>query len=151
MSSPTGRRRHVRVDGNWPVTVHGIEHTGAVRTFSATILNVSLSGVLLEAEITSNLWADKPLAIDLPGGVGSTNAAVRRFVEYGDDTHKTSRWGVELTQLSVEQRALWARFVYTAAHETGHALTDRVVRVAATAAPPSRERRASANAQVARD
>lgn len=142
------RRRHVRVDGHWPVTVHGVEHTGAVRTFSATILNASLSGVLLEADITANLWADKPLTIDLPADVGPTSATVRRFIEYGDDAHKTSRWGVELTQLTIQQRARWGRFVYTAAREAGHALADIVVRVAAPPEPSPRRRSALADAHV---
>jgi hypothetical protein len=129
------RRRHVRVDGSWPVIAHGIEHNGAVHTFPAMIRNVSLSGVLLEAAVAANLWADKPLGIDLPGGVGLTQVTVRRFVEYGDDTNTTSRWGVELTQLTMQQRVFWARFVYTAARESGHVLAGMLVRVAAPQSP----------------
>lgn len=138
MNSSAGRerRRHVRVDGNWAVLAHGVEHNGAIHTFPAMILNVSLSGLLLEAAVAANLWADKLLGIDLPGGVGLTEATVRRFVEYGEDTRATSRWGVELTQLTIQQRVFWARFVYTAARESGHVLADMVVRVAASPAPP---------------
>jgi hypothetical protein len=99
------RRRHVRVDGSWPVTAHGVEHTGRVRAFSATMLNVSL------------------------GGVGAATATVRRFLEYGEGGTRTSRWGVELTGLTVHQRALWGRFVYTAAPQYGHALTSKVVEI----------------------
>jgi hypothetical protein len=143
VNSPDGRerRRHVRVDGRWPVLAHGVELTGAIHTFPAMILNVSLSGVLLEAAVAANLWADKPLGIDLPGGVGLTQASVRRFVEYGDDTHATSRWGVELTQLTMHQRVYWARFVYTAARESGHALAGMTIRVAAPPSVPHSEPR----------
>jgi PilZ domain len=144
MNDPRGieRRRHVRVDGAWPVTVHAVEHSGAERSFPATMLNVSLGGILLEAAITANLWADRPLGIELPGGVGLTHATVRRFVEYGEAEAQTSRWGVELTGLTIVQRALWGRFVYTAARATGHALADLVVRVAA--APGASSPRAGA-------
>lgn len=115
---------------------YGIEHTGAIRPFPATMLNASLSGLLIEAEVAANLWADKPLMIDLPGQVGRTNAIVRHFVEYGEAGHKTSRWGVELTQLTIHQRALWGRFIYTVARETGHPLAALVVRVSATSGSP---------------
>jgi PilZ domain len=97
--------------------------------FPATIVNVSLSGVLLEAKTTANLWADKPVAIDLPGGVGTATATVRRFLAYGRDGTKTSRWGIELTDLTLQQRALWSRFIYTAAREAGHALASIAVHV----------------------
>jgi PilZ domain len=117
------RRRHVRVDGSWPVVVHGIEPTGATYTFAATMLNISVSGILLEGAVTANLWADKPLTIELPGGVGTASAIVRRFVEYGDaPVQMFSRWGVELVDLTIHQRVLWSRFVYTAAKESGHEL-----------------------------
>jgi PilZ domain len=132
------RRRHVRVDGTWPVTAHVVDHAGAEHSFPATILNVALGGVLVEAAITANLWADRQLDIDLPGGVGRTRATVRRFVEYGEAGARTSRWGVELTDLTVVQRALWGRFVYTTARATGHALAGLVVRVAAPAAAAPR-------------
>ena len=99
------------------------------------MLNVSLSGVLLEAAITANLWAEKPLTIELPGGVGTTRATVRRFVEYGQDATSTSRWGVELTGLTLHQRALWGRFVYTVARESDHALASMVVRFSPSPAP----------------
>jgi hypothetical protein len=97
-----------------------------------------LSGVLIEAAVTANLWADKPLGIDLPGGVGLTNATVRRFLEYGEGGAHTSRWGVELADLTIHQRALWGRFVYTAARQAGHRLADVIVRVAAPTAAPRR-------------
>jgi hypothetical protein len=146
MSSPHGseRRKHVRVDGNWPVTAHAVEHTGEVRTFAATMLNVSLGGIRIEAAVTANLWADRPLTIDLPGDVGAATVTVRRFVEYGQGGATTSRWGVELTDLTIHQRVLWGRFVYTAARESGHALAAMVVRVA-----PSPESQALARGALA--
>lgn len=139
MNSRRGRerRRHVRVDGSWEVTAHGVEHTGVARRFAATLLNISVSGVLLEASVTANLWADKPLTIDLPGGVGAATATVRRFLEYGDGaTRRISRWGVELTELTVHQRVLWSRFVYTAAKDSGHELAGMTIRLVSSAAPP---------------
>lgn len=123
MSAPDGRdrRRHVRVAGSWTVTASGIEHTGGVRRFEATMLDISVSGILLEAAITANLWADKPLTIDLPGSVGAVAATVHRFLEYGQQGSHTTRWGVELTGLTMVQRVQWARFVFTAARHAEHA------------------------------
>jgi PilZ domain len=132
VSTPPGRdrRRHVRVEGVWPVTAHGVEHTGMIRPFAATMLNISVSGILLEAAVTANLWTDKPLTIDLPGGVGSALATVRHFVEYADEEAQSiSRWGIELRDLTVHQRACWGRFVYTAANASGHELARRSVRL----------------------
>jgi hypothetical protein len=114
------RRRHVRVVGGWKVTVTAVELGGTTKTFDATMLDISTSGVLLEAAITANLWADRPLTIDLPGGVGPADAIVRRFLEYGLAGSHTTRWGVELANLTVIQRALWGRFVYTEARHAGH-------------------------------
>jgi hypothetical protein len=62
----------------------------------------------------------------------------RRFAEYSD-TNTTSRRGVEVAQLAMQQRVFWARFVYTAARESRHVLAGMLVRVAAPQAPPTVE------------
>jgi hypothetical protein len=119
------------------VTAYGVEHTGAARPFAATMLNVSVSGILLEAAVTANLWAEKSLTIDLPGGVGPAAATVRRFLEYADgDAQTISRWGVELTgRLTLHQRVFWSQFVYTAAKQSGHELAAMTVRLESPAVP----------------
>lgn len=109
------RRQHFRLDCDWDATVSAVEQTGATTTFDATVRNVSMSGLLLEAAVVANLWADKPLTIDLPGGVGTVDAVVRRFLEYASDGSRTTRWGVEFTQLTMTQRAHLARLMFTEA------------------------------------
>jgi c-di-GMP-binding flagellar brake protein YcgR len=106
------RRRHVRVDCDWPVTAVGIELTGRETAFDATIRNISTSGLYLEARIGANLAVDKPLRIALPGDAGVVEAIVRRFLEHGVET---TSWGVEFTTLTVTQRAHIARLVFAAA------------------------------------
>jgi c-di-GMP-binding flagellar brake protein YcgR len=109
------RRRHFRVGGEWPLRVTGIEETGATAEFDATARNISLSGMLLEAAVQANLWAGKPLTLDLPGGVGRVSSMVRRFLDYGAEGPDSTRWGVEFVEMTPTQRALWTRFVFTAA------------------------------------
>jgi c-di-GMP-binding flagellar brake protein YcgR len=115
------RRRHVRVDCAWPVTAVGIELTGRETRFEATVLNVSTSGLFLEAQVAANLAVDKPLRVVLPGGVGEVEAIVRRFLEHGTDGSNTTRWGVEFTELTLAQRAHLARLIFTAAREAADA------------------------------
>jgi hypothetical protein len=109
------RRRHVRVDCEWTVTVSAFELMGAEKVFDATVRNVSMSGLLVEAAVVANLWEDKPLTIDLPGGVGVVDAVVRRFLGYGSEGSRTTRWGVEFTGLTRTQRAHLARLMFTEA------------------------------------
>jgi len=108
------RRRHVRVDCDWPVTAVGIELTGRETAFEATVRNISTGGLYLEAKISANLAVDKPLRITLPGGVGVVEAIVRRFLEHGAET---TSWGVEFINLTVAQRAHIAQLVFTAARQ----------------------------------
>jgi PilZ domain-containing protein len=117
------RRRHFRLDCDWTVTASGVELNGETRRFEATVRNVSMSGLLLEAAVVANLWGDKPLTIDLPGGVGAVEAIVRRFLEYGTDGSGTTRWGVEFTELTVTQRAHLARLMFTEARHADTAAT----------------------------
>lgn len=115
------RRRHVRVECDWPVTAVGIELTGRETRFRGTVRNASTSGLFLEAEVAANLAVDKPLRIDLPGGVGEVTAVVRRFLEHGTNGSNTTRWGVEFTELTLAQRAHLARLIYTAARQAADA------------------------------
>jgi PilZ domain len=120
-SPGTERRRHFRVEGEWPISVDAIEQTGARSHFDGTAMNISMSGLLLEAAVNANLWVDKELTLNLPGGVGPVAALVRRFLEYGEGGHKLTRWGIEFAELNVEQRGLWARFIFTEAHRLDQA------------------------------
>jgi hypothetical protein len=95
--------------------VTGVEETGSMTTFEAVARNISLSGLLLEAAVAANLWAEKPVTIELPDGAGSVDAIVRRFLEYGEGDGQTTRWGVEFRDLTTVERARWARFVFTQA------------------------------------
>lgn len=115
------RRRHFRVEGEWPVRVDAIEHSGAMTHFDGVALNISMSGLLLEAAVDANLWVDKQLLLHLPGGADPVPAQVRRFLDYGEGGHKRTRWGVEFAGLSVEQRGKWARFIFSEAHRLGQA------------------------------
>jgi PilZ domain len=101
--------------------VDGVEHSGGVSHFDAAALNISMSGLLLEAAVDANLWVDKQLVLHLPGDVGPVVARVRRFLDYGEGGHTRTRWGIEFADLSVEQRGLWARFIFTEAHRLGQA------------------------------
>lgn len=116
------RRRHVRVDCDWPVTAVGVELTGRETAFEATIRNISTSGLYLEAKISANLAVDKPLRITLPEPVGVVEAIVRRFLEHHTAGANTTSWGVEFTKLTLAQRAHISRLVFTAAR---HARDDR--------------------------
>ena len=111
------RRRHVRVDCDWPVTAVGIELTGRETAFEATVRNISTSGLYLEAEISANLAVEKPLRITLPGDVGVVEAVVRRFLEHDTPATASNSWGVEFTSLTVAQRAHIARLVFAAARQ----------------------------------
>ena len=115
------RRRHVRVDCDWPVTAVGIELTGRETAIEATVRNISTGGLYLEAKTSANLAVDKPLRIVLPGGVGEVEAVVRRFLEHDTAGAGATRWGVEFTNLTVAQRACISRLVFTAARLAGKA------------------------------
>jgi c-di-GMP-binding flagellar brake protein YcgR len=111
-AATVNRRRHVRVDCDWPVTAVGIELTGRETAFDATVRNISTSGLYLEARVSANLAVDKPLRITLPDPVGVVEAIVRRFLEHSPET---ASWGVEFTNLTITQRAHMARLVFAAA------------------------------------
>src|SRR5690242_19781870 len=64
------RRRHVRVDCDWPVSAVGIELTGTETAFEAAVRNISTSGLYLETNVGANLAVDKPLRITLPDPIG---------------------------------------------------------------------------------
>ena len=121
----TERRRHFRVEGEWPIRVDAVEHDGTVSQFEGNALNISMSGIMLEAAVKANLWVDKELILILPGGVGPVRSYVRRFLEYAADGHKRTRWGIEFTELDVHQRGLWARFIFTEAHRLGQEAAHR--------------------------
>ncbi len=101
------------------ITVSAVEHTGAVTEFEGRALNISMSGIMLEAAVNANLWVDKELTLALPGGVGPVPAHVRRFLEYAEDGQNRTRWGIEFGAMDVHQQGNWARFIFTEAHRLG--------------------------------
>jgi hypothetical protein len=115
------RRRHFRVEGEWTISVDAVEHSGAVTHFQGSALNISMSGLLLEADVDANLWVDKQLVLHLPGEAGPIVGQVRRFLDYGEGGHKRTRWGIEFADLSIEQRGKWARFIFSEANRLGQA------------------------------
>ncbi len=121
----TERRRHFRVEGAWSIRVEAVEHDGTVTESEGKALNISMSGIMLEAAVKANLWVDKELVLILPGGVGPVRSYVRRFLEYAADGHKRTRWGIEFDELDVTQRGLWARFIFTEAHRLGQEAAHR--------------------------
>jgi len=123
--SGTERRRHFRVEGEWSIRVEAVEHDGTVTESEGKALNISMSGIMLEAAVKANLWVDKELVLILPGGVGPVRSYVRRFLEYTADGHKRTRWGIEFGELDVTQRGLWARFIFTEAHRLGQEAAHR--------------------------
>jgi hypothetical protein len=120
----TERRRHFRVDGEWPIPVDAADDGGVVTEFMGKALNISMSGIMLEAAVKANLWVDKELTVVLPG-IGPVKAVVRRFLEYGADGRKLTRWGIEFADLDVHQRGLWARFIFTEANRLGQEAAHR--------------------------
>jgi hypothetical protein len=124
--SPGGeRRRHFRVEGEWPVRVAATEMTGSVSEFDAKALNISMGGVLVETAVHANLWVDKVLELAFPRAGGPVPATVRRFLAYGDDRRTTTRWGLELAPLSVPDRAMWTRFLFSEARRLGQEAAHR--------------------------
>jgi hypothetical protein len=106
------------------VSVDAVEHT-RVSEFEAVALNISMSGLLLETPVSANLWIDKELRVTLPGAVGPVDAIVRRFLAYGEGGHKRTRWGIEFAEMTVNQRAHWARFIFSEAHRLGQEAAHR--------------------------
>jgi c-di-GMP-binding flagellar brake protein YcgR len=119
------RRRHFRVDGEWPVRVAAVEMTGSVSEFDAKSLNISMGGVLLETHVHANLWVEKPLQMAFPRADCPVPAMVRRFLAYGDDRQTTTRWGVEFATLTVPERAMWTRFLFSEARRLGQEAAHR--------------------------
>jgi hypothetical protein len=113
------RRRHFRVEGEWAVHVAAAEMTGRVTEFDAIARNISMGGVLLETAVQANLWIDKAVQMQFPQAGGSVPGVVRRFLAYGDERQATTRWGVELPGLSVPERAMWTRFLFSEARRLG--------------------------------
>jgi c-di-GMP-binding flagellar brake protein YcgR len=119
------RRRHFRVQGEWNVRVAAVEQTGAGSEFEATALNISMGGVLLETAVQANLWVDKPMSITFPVAGTPVPAVVRRFLDYGDEGRTTTRWGVAFTDLGVEVKAMWTRFLFSEARRLGQEAAHR--------------------------
>lgn len=119
------RRRHFRVEGRWDVRVAAVEHTGAVSEFEATALNISMGGVLLETAVRANLWIDKAMSIVFPAAGTPVPAVVRRFLDYGDEGRTTTRWGVAFTELTLEVKAMWTRFLFSEARRLGQEAAHR--------------------------
>jgi c-di-GMP-binding flagellar brake protein YcgR len=119
------RRRHFRVEGEWDVRVAAVEQTGAVSEFDAQALNISMGGVLLETLVKANLWVEKPMSITFPGAGTPVPAVVRRFLDYGDEGRTTTRWGVTFTDLTLEVKATWTRFLYSEARRLGQEAAHR--------------------------
>jgi c-di-GMP-binding flagellar brake protein YcgR len=119
------RRRHFRVEGVWDVRVAAVEETGAVSEFEARALNISMGGVLLETAVKANLWVGKAASISFPAAGTPVPAVVRRFLDYGDEGRTTTRWGVEFTELTLEVKATWTRFLFSEARRLGQEAAHR--------------------------
>jgi len=119
------RRRHFRVEGEWDVRVAAVEQTGSVSEFDARALNISMGGVLLETVVRANLWVEKPMSITFPAAGTPVPAVVRRFLDYGDEGRTTTRWGVAFTELTLEVKATWTRFLYSEARRLGQEAAHR--------------------------
>jgi c-di-GMP-binding flagellar brake protein YcgR len=119
------RRRHFRVEGEWDVRVAAVEQTGSVSEFDARALNISMGGVLLETVVRANLWVEKPMSIMFPAAGTPVPAVVRRFLDYGDEGRTTTRWGVAFTELTLEVKATWTRFLYSEARRLGQEAAHR--------------------------
>lgn len=102
-----------------------VEETGAVSEFDATALNISMGGVLLETAVQANLWVGKATSISFPAAGTPVPAAVRRFLDYGDESRTTTRWGVEFTELTLEVKATWTRFLFSEARRLGQEAAHR--------------------------
>jgi c-di-GMP-binding flagellar brake protein YcgR len=119
------RRRHFRVEGEWSVRVAAVEQTGAISEFEARALNISMGGVLLETVVQANLWVDKAMSLTFPAAATPVPAVVRRFLDYGDEGRTTTRWGVEFTDLTLEVKATWTRFLFSEARRLGQEAAHR--------------------------
>jgi hypothetical protein len=119
------RRRHFRFEGEWDVRVAAVEQTGSVSEFDARALNISMGGVLLETVVRANLWVEKPMSIMFPAAGTPVPAVVRRFLDYGDEGRTTTRWGVAFTELTLEVKATWTRFLYSEARRLGQEAAHR--------------------------
>jgi hypothetical protein len=119
------RRRHFRVEGEWGVHVAAVEQTGSVSEFDAMALNISMGGVLLETAVKANLWVEKPVSITFPAAGTPVPGIVRRFLDYGDEGRTTTRWGVAFTELTLEVKATWTRFLYSEARRLGQEAAHR--------------------------
>ena len=119
------RRRHFRVEGDWSVRIAAIEQTGAVTEYDARALNISMGGTLLETAVQANLWVDKTMSITFPNAGMPVPAVVRRFLDYGDERRTTTRWGIEFTDLTLEVKATWTRFLFSEARRLGQEAAHR--------------------------
>lgn len=113
------RRRHYRVVGDWPVRVSAVELSGAVSELDARALNISMGGLLLETGEPVSLWVDKVVQVAVPGAGGAVPGSVRRFLSYGEEGAQATRWGLELAEVSVSERAMWTRFLFAEARRLG--------------------------------
>ena len=119
------RRRHFRVEGDWNVRIAAVEQTGAVTEYDARALNISMGGTLLETPVQANLWVDKAMSITFPNAGTPVPAVVRRFLDYGDEGRTTTRWGIEFTDLTLEVKATWTRFLFSEARRLGQEAAHR--------------------------
>ena len=119
------RRRHFRVEGDWSVRIAAVEQTGAVTEYDARALNISMGGTLLETAVQANLWVDKTMSITFPNAGTPVPAVVRRFLDYGDEARTTTRWGIEFTDLTLEVKATWTRFLFSEARRLGQEAAHR--------------------------
>jgi hypothetical protein len=105
--------------------VAAVEQTGAISEFEARALNISMGGVLLETVVQANLWVDKAMSLTFPAAATPVPAVVRRFLDYGDEGRTTTRWGVEFTDLTLEVKATWTRFLFSEARRLGQEAAHR--------------------------
>ena len=85
-----------------------------------------MGGVLLETHVHANLWVDKPLA----GGVPRADEprpgdGAAGFWPTATTARRTTRWGVEFAALTVPERAMWTRFLFSEARRLGQEAAHR--------------------------
>jgi PilZ domain len=113
------RRRHFRVVGEWQVRVVAGGPSPAVPEFAARVLNISLSGVLLETDVPAELGMEHAVRVEFPHAGGAVPGRVRRFLSYGREGTQVTRAAIELDELSSPERAMWTRFLFGEARRLG--------------------------------
>ncbi len=113
------RRRHFRVVGAWEVRVTAVEPSAAVPEFAARALNISMSGLLLEADGPADMGTENAVRVEFPCAGGAVPGRVRRFLSYGQEGTQVTRAAIELEELSSSERAMWTRFLFGEARRLG--------------------------------